>query len=116
MPDMVTTNDVMELMGCLTVSERLIVVEETLREIREVIPAESKNDNDSVTESNSSAAKSTEAPPVDSDLGKNTSVNTKNPVSYKHPILSLAGMWTDEEAEEMKAIIADGDKIDYDGW
>ena len=32
----------------------------------------------------------------------------------KHPILQLAGRWTDEEAEEMKRIIKEGDWIDED--
>ena len=30
----------------------------------------------------------------------------------KHPIFQLAGRWTDEEADEMKRIIKEGDWID----
>jgi len=35
---------------------------------------------------------------------------------YNHPILELAGIWTEEEANEIETIIEEGNTIDYDEW
>lgn len=35
---------------------------------------------------------------------------------YNHPILELAGIWTDEEANEIEKAIEEGNTIDDDEW
>lgn len=93
---MYTSDDVLEMMDTLPVGERLFVVEETLRKIRTADPALKK---------------------VASPLKTIDDNNTEKVVTpYKHPFLSMAGTWSDAEADEFNKILREGDQIDYDEW
>lgn len=93
---MYTSDDVLEMMESLPVGERLFVVEETLRKIR------------------TADADSLKAVSPDELIANISPEKTQKP--YKHPFLSLAGTWSDADAEEFNKILAEGDKIDYDEW
>jgi hypothetical protein len=87
-----TADDVYSIIDALPVAERWAVVEYTLHKIRDPNITESKDEPTTVD-------------------GKDKTATT-----YKHPILELAGIWSDAEAEEMKAAIEEDNKIDYDEW
>jgi len=74
------------MMDRLPVSERLLVVEETLRKIR-------------VEDTSGSAS-------IKENEGEN----------FPHPILRLSGIWSDKIADDFRSILAEGDKVDLDEW
>lgn len=119
---MYTSDDVLEMMDSLPLNDRLFVVEETMRKLRnaETPPLTSsklkKVPEQIVTEpTEKGRLKEFSGSITDADA-EDMLLALKEPAPYKHPFLQLAGTWTDQEAEEFKAILADGDKIDYDGW
>lgn len=81
-----TSGDIINMINGFPVPERLLIIEQALKKIRE----------------EEVAGKAKE----DSDEG----------VNYEHPILSLAGILSEEEANEMRIAIEESRKIDKDEW